>query len=111
MSSALAHKLEMPSAVKDRWAATKDTVQDKVGRVGRHLQQGTGTVQDKAQEVTRQAKSLTEQAQAQVAAPVAGRVDQLAQAVRQRPMPTAGIGILLAALVLLLLRGRFRRTA
>jgi hypothetical protein len=103
---ALAHKLD--SAVKDAWSATKDTVQDKIGQVTRHLEDGKQTVQNSAQEVTRQAKSLTGRAQAQVGEPVAGRIDQLTQAVRQRPVPAAAIG--LAVLVLLLLR-LFRGTA
>jgi len=90
---ALAHKLD--SAVKDAWSATKDTVQDKIGQVTRHLQDGKQTVQDRVQE-------------AQVPEPVAGRIDQLTQAVRQRPVPAAAIG--LVVLVLLLLR-LFRGTA
>jgi gas vesicle protein len=99
---AVAHKAKVPDAVKDAWSDTKDTVQDKVGQVTRKLQDGKETVQGSASGLTQQAKGLTEQARAQVPEPVAGRVDQLTQVVRQRPAPAAAI--ILAVLALLLLR-------
>jgi hypothetical protein len=62
-------------------------------------------VQDKAGEVRQQAKSVANQARAQVPAPVRGRVHQVAQSVRQRPAPAAAV--VFAVLVLLLLRRFF----
>jgi gas vesicle protein len=101
----LGHKVEVPAGVMDKWHATKDTVQAKIGQVAQHLHNGKETVQDKADEVTQQAKSLTNQAREQVPAPVRGRVNQVAQSVRQRPAPAAAV--VFAVLVLLLLRRLF----
>lgn len=99
---AVAHKAKVPAAVKDAWADTKNTVQDKVGQATRQLQESKDAVRDSANGMTQQAKNLTDQARAQVPEPVAGRVDQLAQVVRQRPVPAAAI--IIAVLALLLLR-------
>jgi hypothetical protein len=98
---AVAHQAKVPDAVKNAWSGTKDTVQGKVGQVTRKLQDGKEAVQGSAHGLTQQAKELTEQARAQVPEPVAGRVDQLTQVVRQRPVPAAAI--MLAVLALLLL--------
>jgi hypothetical protein len=100
-------KAGLRSAVKDTWSATKDAVRDKFGQVTRHLREGKETVQDKASEVTRQAKSLTGQTRVQVPEPVVGRIDQLAKAVRQRPVPAASMVV---AVLALLLVGRLIRT-
>ena len=99
---AMTHKAKVPDAVKDAWSDTKETVQGKVGQVTRQLHDSKDAVQGSASGLTRQAKELTEQARAQVPEPVAGRVDQLTQKVRQRPVPAAAI--VLAVLALLLLR-------
>ncbi|MBV9058587.1 MAG: hypothetical protein JOZ09_05445 [Pseudonocardiales bacterium] len=77
-------------------------MQAKIGQVAQHLHNGKETVQDKADEVRKQATSLTNQAREQVPAPVRGRVDQVAQSVRQRPAPAAAV--VFAVLVLLLRR-------
>jgi hypothetical protein len=102
----LGHKVDVPSGVINRWHATQETVRAKIGQVARHLQDGKETVQDKGEEVRRQAKGLTNQARAQVPAPVVGRVNQVAQSVRRRPAPAAAM--VFAVLVLLLLRRLFR---
>ena len=99
---ALTQKAPLPSAVTGTWQATKDTAQAAVGQATRQLQERKKNIQDTAQEVTGQTKSLTNQAAAQVPAPVAGRVTQLAQTVRQQPVPT--IAMVLAVLALLLMR-------
>jgi gas vesicle protein len=101
----LGHKVEVPAGVMDKWHATKDTVQAKIGQVAQHLHNGKETVQDTADEVTQQAKSLTNQAREKVPAPVRGRVNKVAQSVRQRPAPAAAV--VFAVLVLLLLRRLF----
>lgn len=98
---ALAQKVPLPLRVQDTWQATKDTAHAAMGQATQQLQEGKKTVQDTAHEVTRQAKSLTNQAAAQMPAPVAGRVTQLAGAVRQRPVPTAAMVLALFALLLL----------
>lgn len=98
---AVAHKAKVPAAVKDAWSGTKDTVQDKIGHMTRQLHDGREAVQDSASGLTRQARELTEQARAQVPEPVAGRVGQLTQVVRQRPAPAAAIVLVVLALLLL----------
>jgi ketopantoate hydroxymethyltransferase len=108
---AVAHAAKVPAAVKDAWSDTKNTVQDKIGQATRRLHSGKQAVQGSASGLAQQARELTEQAHAQVPEPVAGRVDQLSQVVRQRPVPMAAI--MLAVLALLLLRRwipRDRRT-
>jgi hypothetical protein len=75
----------------------------------RHLHAGKKTVQDKTTEVAHQAKNLSNQAAAQVPARLAGRVTELAQALRQRPAPAAAI--VFATFALLLLRRWFSQTA
>jgi ElaB/YqjD/DUF883 family membrane-anchored ribosome-binding protein len=106
---AVAQKVDVPAGIKDKWHATKDTAQAAIGQAMRHLHEGKKTVQDKTTEVAHQAKSLSNQAAAQVPAPVAGRVTELAQALRQRPAPAAAI--VFAIFALLLLRRLFSQTA
>ncbi len=55
----LGHQVEVPAGVMDKWHATKDTVQAKIGQVAQHLHNGKQTMQDKADEVKQQAKSVT----------------------------------------------------
>ena len=98
----LTQKVDVPSGIKDKWHATKDTAQATIGKATRHLHQGKNTVQDTTKEVAQQAKGLTSQAATQIPAPVAGRASDLAQAVRQRPVPA--VTMVLAILALLLLR-------
>lgn len=104
---ASADKVDVPSGVTDKVHATKDTVHAKLGQVTRHLQDSTETMQAKAEEVTRQVKSLPNQVPAQVATPVAGRVNHLTQALRQRPALAAAV--VFTVLVLLLFRRLFRK--
>lgn len=105
----VAQKVDVPAGIKDKWHATKDTAQAAIGQAARHLHEGKKTVQDRTTEVAHQAQSLTNQAAAQVPAPVAGRVTDLAQALRQRPAPAAAI--VFAIFALLLLRRWFSQTA
>lgn len=106
---AVAQRVDVPVGIKDKWQATKDTAQAAIGQAMRHLPKGKKTVQDKTAEVAHQAKSLSNQAAAQVPAPVAGRVTELAQALRQRPAPAAAI--VFAIFAFLLLRRLFSQTA
>jgi len=106
-SAASVHKVDLRSQLKDRLCAAKGTVQAKIGQAKRHLNEGRETVHDKADEVTRQAKSLTNQARAQLPTPVAGRLNGLTRAVRQRPVPA--VAIVLTMFVPLLLRRLLRR--
>jgi ElaB/YqjD/DUF883 family membrane-anchored ribosome-binding protein len=98
---ALAQKVPLSSRGKGKWQVTKDTAHAARGQATQHLQDGKKTVHDTAHEVTRQAKSLTNQAAAQMPAPVTGRVAQLAVAARQRPVSTAAMVFALFALLLL----------
>jgi hypothetical protein len=45
---ALAHKLVLPTRVKDKVSDAKETAQSKVAIARRHLQTGTDVLQDKA---------------------------------------------------------------
>lgn len=103
----LAHKVDAPSGVRDKLSAAKDMTQTKIGEVARHLHKGKETVQDNANEVTRQAKNLKNQAWAQVPPPVAGHINHLTRAVRQRPASAAAI--VLTIVVFLLLRRLLRK--
>jgi hypothetical protein len=105
-SEALARKVDLPVRVEDAVHATKETVQAKVDEVKQHLQKSSETLRDKADEATLQAKSLTNQAVAQFP-PVAGRIEQLTQTVRQRPVPA--VAVVLSVVVLLVLRRLLRR--
>jgi hypothetical protein len=95
-------KVDVPAVIKDKWHATKDTAQATTEKATRHLHEGKKAVQGKTKEVAQQAMGLTNQAAAQIPAPVAGRVSDLVQAVRQRPVPA--ITTVFAIFVLLLLR-------
>ncbi|MBV8994340.1 MAG: hypothetical protein JO287_11735 [Pseudonocardiales bacterium] len=97
----LAQKMDMPSGVKDKWRATKDTTQATIGKATRHLHESKKTAQDKTNEVTQQAKSLTGRAADKIPAPVTERVTDLAQTVRQRPDPAVAIVVAIFALLLL----------
>jgi methyl-accepting chemotaxis protein len=102
----LAHKGDAASGVTGKWQDMQDTAHATIGQVTRGFQEGTQAVQDKAAEVTGQVKKVTNQARAQVPAPVRRRVTQVTGAVRQRPAPAAAM--VFAVLVLLLLRRLFR---
>lgn len=88
-------------------SATKEAVQAKIGQAKRRLDEGRETVHDKADEVTRQTKSLANQAREQIPTPVAGRLNRLTRAVRQRPVPA--VAMVLTVFVSLLLRRLLRR--
>src|SRR5262245_61327750 len=89
-----------------KWHATKDTVQAKMGKVKRRLDEGKETAHEKAGEVTRLTKSLTNQAQAP--APVTRGLHHLTHAVRKRPVSIAAT--VCTAFAILLLQFLFRRT-
>jgi seryl-tRNA synthetase len=98
----LAHKVKLPARVKDRVQETRETVQAKVKEVKQQLHKGTETLQDKADEMTLQAKSLNNQAVGKLPPPVAGRIGGLVKTARQRPvLPAAAV---LGGVVLLLRR-------
>lgn len=95
---------DLPVGVQDKWQAAKDTVAHKIGQVTQYVGAGKETIQDKTDKVTSQAKSLANQAQAQVPPPVARRVHHLTAAVRQRPVSVTAMVLTVIALVLLLPR-------
>jgi hypothetical protein len=103
----LAHKLGLPAHVKRKVRKMKGTVHAKLGEVTQQLHKSSETLQDKAGEATVQARGLTNQAAAKLPAPVAGRVGQLTETVRRRPVPAAAV--VLGVLVSLVLRGLLRR--
>jgi hypothetical protein len=103
----LARKLSLPVHVKRKVHNMKGTVHAKIGEVTQQLHKSGETLQDKAGEATAQARGLTNQAVAKLPAPVAGRVEQLTETVRRRPVPAAAV--VLGVLVSLVLRSLLRR--
>jgi hypothetical protein len=97
---ALAHTVDLPARVKDRVLDAKGTVHAKVEAVGQRLHRGTETLQDKADEAASEAKSLTNQAVARLASPAGGRVKQLTETLRQRPV-LAVVAVVLSVVVVL----------
>ena len=95
-------KVGLAAPVGNKLHATKEAVQAKEEEVKQHLHKGSEAVQDKAEEVTLQARSTANVAWAKLPSPVSGRVEQLAEAVRQRPASAAAV--MLGLLVLLMLR-------
>lgn len=87
------------AAMKEKARDTKDTAQAKMHQAQQHLHQGAETLQSKAGETTQQAKDLTDQVVAKLPPPVAGRLKQLMEALRQRPVIAAAV-VLGALLVL-----------
>jgi ElaB/YqjD/DUF883 family membrane-anchored ribosome-binding protein len=104
----LTQKVDVPAGARDKWHATKDTAQATIEKATRHLHEGKKTVQDSTKKAAQQAKILTNQAATQIPAPVAGRASDLAQAVRQRPIPA--VTMVFAIFALLLLRRFLSRT-
>jgi len=102
-------KAAVPALVEDKLHATKKAVQATAEQVKQHLHKGSKTAQDKAGEAVLQAKSTANGALAKLPTAVPGRVGQLAQGVRHRPVPAAAT--LFAVLVLLVLRLVHRRNA
>lgn len=102
----LAHKVKLPTPVKDLVQETREAAQAKVEEVKQQLHKSTETVQDKVDETTLQAKSLKNQAVGKLPRPVAGRIGGLVKTVRQRPvLPAAAV----LGVVVLLLRRLLRR--
>lgn len=97
---ALAQTVDLPARVKDRVLDAKDTVHAKVEAVGQRLHRGTDTLQDKAEEATSEAKSLTNQALTRLAPPAGGRVKQLTETLRQRPVLAVAVVVLSVFMVL-----------
>jgi hypothetical protein len=97
-------KVGLAAPVENKLHATKEAVQAKGEEVKQQLQKGSEAVQDKAEEATLQARSATNVAWAKLPSPVSGRVEQLAEVVRQRPAPAAAVMLSLSLLVLLMLR-------
>ncbi len=103
----LAHKVSLPAHVKRKVRTMKGTVHATIGEVKQKLHKSSETLQDKAGEATVQARGLTNQAVAKLPTPVAGRVEQLTETVRRRPVPAAAV--VLGVLMSLALRGLLRR--
>ncbi len=104
---ALAPKVELPAHVKTKVREAKETVQAKVDDVQQYLHKGSETLRDKAGEATLQAKTLTNEALAKLPDPVTGRIGQLTETVRKRPVPAAAV--VLGMFVLFVLRRVLRR--
>ena len=103
-------KAAVPALVEGKLHATKKAVQATAEQVKQHLHKGSKTAQDKAGEAVLQAKSTANGALAKLPTAVPGRVGQLAQGVRHRPVPAAA-ATLFGVLMLLVLRLVLRRNA
>ena len=97
----------MPAFVEGKLDATKQAVQAKAEQVKQHLHTGRKTAQGKASEAALQVKNTANDALAGLPTEVSGRVGQLAETVRHRPVPAASV--LFGVLVLLVLRLMLRR--
>jgi hypothetical protein len=106
----LVHEVGVPVRVKDKVHQPTETVQAKVDEVRQRLHQGlhkgTETLQGKADEASLHAKSLMNRTVATLPPPVTGRVRQLAEKVRHRPVPATAF-VLLG--VFMMLRRLLRR--
>lgn len=102
-------KAVVPALVEGKLHATKKAVQATAEQVKQHLYKGSETAQDKAGEVALQAKSRANDALAKLPPALSGRVGQLAETVRHRPVPAASV--LFGVLILLVLRLVLRRNA
>ncbi|HEX8934358.1 MAG TPA: hypothetical protein VF788_09230 [Pseudonocardiaceae bacterium] len=109
---ALAHKVVLPTRVKDKVHDAKETAQSKVGIVRQHLQTGTEALQDKADGVMQEARGVTNQALAKLVPPGVGRISRrritnVTGTVRRRPVPVAAAVLsVLMVLGLLIRRNR-----
>jgi hypothetical protein len=80
----------------------------KLPALKHYLHQSRETLRDKAGETSLQAKSLVHRARAQLPAPATGRISQLTQTVRRRPVPA--VAVMLGPVIVLVLRALLRRT-
>ncbi|MDQ3764092.1 MAG: DUF3618 domain-containing protein [Actinomycetota bacterium] len=103
----LAHKVQVPARVKNKVHGAKETAHAKIDQVKQRLHEGSETLQDKADEATLQATSLTNQTLAKLPPPLARRIAQLLDTARQRPVTTAAV-VLGVFVVLRRLRRRSR---
>jgi len=103
---ALAPEVDLPACVMDKVHQSKETVQATVEEVRQHLHKGTETLQNKAAEATLRAKDLPQQALAKLPPPVAGRIEGLMGAVRQRPVSSVAVVLGVSVVLRRLLRRR-----
>lgn len=85
---------------------TRETVQAKAGQVKQRLQVRAETLRNKARKTLRQAGNLTDQARRRLPSPASGRIGQVTETVRQRPVPATAAVL---GVVLVLLRQLRRR--
>lgn len=94
---ALAHKANVPERVKGKADETKQAVQAKAGEVRQQVQakakevkqqvhEGTEVLQDKAEEVSEQARTLINEGMEKLPSPVAQRAEQVIEIARKRPV-------------------------
>ncbi|MEO7194756.1 MAG: hypothetical protein ABIZ05_08025 [Pseudonocardiaceae bacterium] len=100
----LVDEIDLPARVMDKARQGKETAQAKIDEVKQHLHESTEAVQDKAEEATLRAKEFTHETLTKLPSPVAGRIEGLMQAVRQRPVPAAAVALGMFVLIRRLLR-------
>ncbi|MGH3672952.1 MAG: hypothetical protein ACRDSH_20365 [Pseudonocardiaceae bacterium] len=106
----VAHRMNVPSGVKEKACIARDTAQAKIGQLMQRAQEGKDTAQAKTDAVVSGAKGLTTQARAQIPEPLARRIEPLTQATRQRPILLAAAALVVGVLPLLrYLRRRNKR--
>ncbi|MBV8933610.1 MAG: DUF3618 domain-containing protein [Kutzneria sp.] len=79
---ALAHKMNVPEQMRSRVQEAKDVVQDKTEQVISQAEHGAHAIQDKADQLV---ASLPE--------PLAQPAERLMMTIRQRPLPSAVVGL------------------
>lgn len=100
--------VDVASRVKDKVFDTTETVQVTADAVKQQVSEGTEALQTTAGQVASQAKDLTQQAVGAVFPPISARVEALMTRARQRPLPTAGVAIVVLVVLQLVVRRLLR---
>lgn len=100
--------VDVASRVKDKVFDAKETVQGTADAVKQQVSEGTEALQTTAGQVASQAKDLTQHAMGAVLSPISARIEPLMTRARQRPLPTAGVSIVVLVVLQLVLRRLLR---
>ncbi|HEX4100724.1 MAG TPA: hypothetical protein VHY21_09310 [Pseudonocardiaceae bacterium] len=98
----------MASRVKDKVFDATETMQVTADAVKQQVSEGTEALQTTAGQVASQVKDLTQQAVGAVLPPISVRIEPLMTTARQRPLPTAGVAIVVLVVLQLVLRRLLR---
>lgn len=100
--------VDVASRVKDKVFDATETMQVTADAVKQQVSEGTEALQTTAGQVASQVKDLTQQAVGAVLPPISVRIEPLMTTARQRPLPTAGVAIVVLVVLQLVLRRLLR---